>query len=161
MNFVNKLFSGKPTDFISPMRGIIIPLDQVHDEVFASKSIGDGFAIIPEDGKVYAPVEGEIEVLFPTLHAIGIRAVDRNQYLIHIGLDSVKLQGQGFKSFVKQGAHVRQGDLLIEFELENMKNHGVDLTSPVIITNLNGRKFELIKTGFSAEKAPELFRIRN
>lgn len=161
MNFMNKLFAGKPVDFISPMRGTIISLDQVKDEVFASKSIGDGFAIIPEDGKVYAPVDGEIEVLFPTLHAIGIRAVDRNQYLIHIGLDSVKLQGQGFKSFIKQGAQVRQGDLLIEFEFENIKRHGIDLTSPVIITNLNGRKFELIKTGFSTEKEPDIFRIKN
>lgn len=161
MGLLNKLFASKPVDFVSPMKGEIINIEQVKDEVFSSKAVGDGFAILPKDGKVYSPVNGVIEVLFPTLHAIGIIASDRNQYLIHIGLDSVKLNGQGFKSYVNQGMSVKQGDLLIEFNLEEMINHGVDITSPIIITNLNGRRFGLIKTGDIEAKENGLFRINN
>ena len=86
MGLLDKLFVSKPTDFASPMQGEIITLNKVKDEVFSSKAVGDGFAIYPKDGKVYSPVDGVIEVLFPTFHAIGITAVDRNQYLVHIHL---------------------------------------------------------------------------
>lgn len=161
MGLLNKLFASKPVDFASPMQGEIITIDQVKDEVFSSKAVGDGFAILPKEGRVYSPVDGVIEVLFPTLHAVGIMATDRNQYLIHIGLDSVKLNGHGFKSYIKQGMTVKQGDLLIEFDIEQMIKNEVDITSPIIITNLNGRRFELIKTGDVQAKQNGLFRINN
>lgn len=161
MGLLNKLFASKPVDFESPMKGEIISIEQVKDEVFSSKAVGDGFAILPKDGKVYAPVDGVIEVLFPTFHAIGLTATDRNQYLVHIGLDSVKLNGQGFKAYVEQGMNVKQGDLLIEFDVNEMVKHGVDITSPIIITNLNGRRFELIKSGNVEAKENGLFRINN
>lgn len=161
MGLLDKLFVSKPTDFASPMQGEIITLNKVKDEVFSSKAVGDGFAIYPKDGKVYSPVDGVIEVLFPTFHAIGITAVDRNQYLVHIGLDSVKLNGQGFKSYIEQGSKVKQGDLLIEFDLDQMIKHEVDVTSPIIITNLNGRRFKLIKSGNVEAKEKGLFRINN
>lgn len=161
MGLLKQLFAGKPVDFLSPMQGEIITLDNVRDEVFSSKAVGDGFAILPSDGKVYSPVDGVIEVLFPTLHAIGIKSVDRNLYLVHIGLDSVKLNGKGFKSFIEQGDQVKQGDLLIEFDIEEMKKNNVDMTSPIIVTNLNGRKFELLKTGTVESRENGLFRIIN
>lgn len=161
MSFLKKIFKPKPVDFISPFRGEIIELQDVKDEVFASKSMGDGFAMIPEFGKVYSPVNGTIEVLFPTMHAIGIKSEDRNQYLVHIGLDTVKLKGEGFSCHVQQGDTVKQGQLLVEFDLEKIAEQNIDLTSPIIVTNLNGRTFELLKRGKIHEKEAEIFSIKN
>ncbi len=161
MSFLKKMFKPKPVDFVSPFRGEIIELKDVKDEVFASKSMGDGLAIVPQLGEVYSPVNGTIEALFPTMHAIGIKAEDRNQYLIHIGLDTVKLKGEGFTCFVKQGDTIKQGQLLVKFDLEKIHSEHIDLTSPIIVTNLNGRTFELLKRGQIHEKEAEIFTIKN
>lgn len=120
----------------SPMNGEIIKLEEVPDEVFSSKLLGDGFAIKPEDNKVYSPADGTIEVLFPTKHALAIKTVEGPEVLIHVGVDTVKLNGEGFTTYIKQGDKVKRGDLLISFNYEYVLQKCNTLISPVIVTNM-------------------------
>ena len=119
----------------SPIEGTILALNQVNDPVFSSETLGRGIAIIPSTGKVYAPVDGTINVFFETGHAIGLTSNKGVEILIHVGLDTVELKGKYFSPKLKQGDHVKQGDLLLDFSLEDIKNAGYDLTTPIIITN--------------------------
>lgn len=121
----------------SPLNGEVVELSTINDETFASGIIGKGVAINPSQGKLVAPVKGEITALFPTLHAIGITAEDGVEILIHIGMDTVKLEGKHFKAYVKKGDFVNIGDLLIEFDIDAIKAAGYDLMTPVIICNSN------------------------
>jgi PTS system beta-glucosides-specific IIC component len=123
------------TEIYSPMQGTIVELNTLEDKAFSKGIIGDGLAINPTDGKVYAPFSGTLSVVFPTGHAFGITGDDGLEMLIHIGIDTVKLDGKGFKTFFKQGDAVKQGDLIAEFNIEEIKAQGYSLISPVIITN--------------------------
>ncbi|MEG0327952.1 MAG: PTS glucose transporter subunit IIA [Erysipelothrix sp.] len=143
----SKIFKPKPLDLVSPMTGKVIAMDQVNDPVFSEKTMGDGFAVEFTQGNVIAPVDGEIVALFPTNHAIGIKGSDRNEFLIHIGLDTVNFKGEGFRVHVEMGQQIKKGDILLEVNHEFFKEHQVDMTSPVIVTNLNGRKVVLLKDG--------------
>ena len=119
----------------SPMNGIVKDLSEVDDPMFSEKVLGNGAAIESNDGKVYAPFDGIVMSLFPTRHAIGLLSTDGVEMLIHIGLDTVKLDGKYFTAHVKQDQKVKQGDLLIEFDQEEIKAAGYDTIVPVIITN--------------------------
>jgi PTS system beta-glucosides-specific IIC component len=119
----------------SPMNGIVKDLSEVDDPMFSEKVLGNGVAIESKDGKVYAPFDGIVMSLFPTRHAIGLLSTDGVEMLIHIGLDTVKLDGKYFTAHVKQDQKVKQGDLLIEFDQEEIKAAGYDTIVPVIITN--------------------------
>lgn len=119
----------------SPMTGKVIPLSEVNDAAFASESMGKGFAIIPEDGQVVAPFDGEVVALFPTKHAIGLKRVDGLEILIHVGIDSVNLNGEGYEAFVKAGDFVKANTPLLKVDLNVLKEHGIDSTTPVIVTN--------------------------
>lgn len=121
--------------FISPMEGKCLKLEEVNDQVFASKAMGDGFAIDLTDGKVIAPFSGTISVAFPTGHAYGIRCDNGKELLLHIGIDTVSLQGKGFMSKVKEGDHVKQGDLLAQVDIAYIKQQGKSLVSPIIFTD--------------------------
>ena len=121
----------------SVARGKKIPLCEVTDEVFAKESLGKGCAIIPEDGKVYSPVSGKINMVFPTKHAIGILSDKNAEILIHVGLDTVELKGQHFNLLVKNGDTVKEGQLLLEFDKAALEKAGYETTIPVIITNTN------------------------
>lgn len=125
----------------SPVKGKIIPISEVKDEGFASKELGDGVGIIPSDGKVYAPCDGKVEVLFPTGHAIGMSA-DTVEVLIHIGIDTVELNGEGFEAHIQQGDYVKKGDLLVTFDKECIEKKGYDSTVIFIVTD-KGEKQEL------------------
>lgn len=125
----------------SPVKGKIIPISEVKDEGFASKELGDGVGIIPSDGKVYAPCDGKVEVLFPTGHAIGMSA-DTVEVLIHIGIDTVELNGEGFEAHIQQGDYVKKGDLLVTFDKEYIEKKGYDSTVIFIVTD-KGEKQEL------------------
>lgn len=113
----------------------MIPLSEVSDEAFSSGVLGKGLAIVPSEGKVYAPCDGQVTALFPTGHAIGITAANKAELLLHIGMDTVKLEGKYFSPKVEAGANVHVGDLLLEFDLEKIKEAGYDTTTPVLITN--------------------------
>lgn len=119
----------------APMTGTLQPLSEVEDAAFSSGALGQGAAIIPEEGKVYAPVDGEISTFFPTGHAIGITSTDGAEILIHVGMDTVKLDGKGFTPKMAQGAKVKKGDLMLEFDLDFLRSEGYHTATPVIITN--------------------------
>ncbi|MBM7542376.1 beta-glucoside-specific PTS transporter subunit IIABC [Amphibacillus cookii] len=121
----------------SPLKGDVVQLNEVKDETFSSGVLGKGMAILPTEGRLVSPVKGEITTIFPTLHAIGITSEDGVELLIHIGMDTVKLNGNYFKSTVESGDQVNEGDLLIEFDMDGIQNEGYDLITPIIVTNTN------------------------
>lgn len=122
-------------DIVSPIAGEIIALTEVPDQVFASESMGKGVGIVPSNGRAVSPVNGVVTTLFKTKHAIGITSDNGAEILIHIGMDTVQLEGKHFTAHVKQGDKVNVGDLLLEFDLDSIKNAGFQLITPVIITN--------------------------
>lgn len=119
----------------SPIKGRVIPLAQVEDPTFAQEILGKGVAVIPDTGLVVSPVNGVIDHLFETKHAVGIKSEDGAEILIHIGMDTVNLKGKHFKTFVKQGERVEVGTPLIEFDIEGIEQEGYDITTPIVITN--------------------------
>lgn len=121
----------------TPIDGTIISLSKVSDETFASGALGKGFGIIPSNGTLYSPANGEISMIFPTKHAVGIKTNDGAEILMHIGIDTVQLNGEGFESFVTAGDKVKIGDKLIQFDNETLKQKGYDTTVMVVITNSN------------------------
>lgn len=118
-----------------PIEGKIIPLNQVEDDAFSQEVLGKGIAIIPSEGKVYAPFDGTVITLFPTKHAIGIVSDNGCEVLIHIGMNTVQLNGKYFTSHVQQGDKVKKGQLLVEFDIDHILQVGYNLETPVIITN--------------------------
>nr|WP_318540099.1 beta-glucoside-specific PTS transporter subunit IIABC [Terribacillus saccharophilus] len=124
----------------SPFQGSIVSLSEIKDEAFATGALGKGVAIIPSEGKLYAPASGVVSVLFPTKHAIGITANSGAEILVHIGMDTVQLDGKFFDAHVKQGDRVEKGQLLIEFDLDSIQNAGFDITTPVVVTDVKAYK---------------------
>ena len=118
---------------LAPLTGKLMPLDQVPDDVFAQKVLGDGIAIVPENGKIFSPVDGEVTTVAETLHAYGFATEDGLEILVHVGLDSVALKGEGFKSHVQPGDKVKAGDLVAEVDLELLKSKNVPTVTPVIV----------------------------
>lgn len=131
-NFLKK---DKSLSIKAPMTGDVVDITEVPDEVFAQKMVGDGIAINPTDGLVVAPCNGKIVQVFPTKHALGIETKEGVEILIHVGLDTVELKGEGFKSFVETGDKVKTGDKLLEVNLDLIKKEGKPIVSPIIITN--------------------------
>ncbi len=119
----------------SPMEGEIISCGQIKDLTFQKEMLGTTVAIKPSVGKVYAPADGKVEMMIETLHAISLTTESGTEILIHIGIDTVALKGKYFKGYVKEGKEVKRGDLLLEFDIEEIENAGYDLASPVIICN--------------------------
>lgn len=119
----------------SPVKGEVLELQQVEDAAFSAGILGKGCAIVPTEGEIYAPVDGVLTTLFPTKHALGITSDDGVEVLIHIGLNTVQLNGEGFTAHVQQGARVSRGQHLLSFDLADVKNKGYCLQTPVIITN--------------------------
>ncbi len=119
----------------SPLKGKVIPLNQVEDAAFSSEALGKGIAIEPTEGRVVSPVNGVVTTLFKTKHAIGITSDNGVEILIHIGMDTVKLEGEPFTAHIQQGDSVKVGDLLVEFDIAKIKAAGLEVTTPVIITN--------------------------
>lgn len=132
-------------NIVSPLTGKVTLLSQVNDPVFSAEAMGKGIAIEPTVGTAFSPVNGVITALFPTGHAIGITSDTGVEMLIHIGINTVELQGKYFEAKVKQGDRVKQGDELVVFDLEKIKEEGYDLTTPIIITNSGSYK-EIIQT---------------
>ena len=121
----------------APVDGQVKDLGDVNDQVFSTKLMGDGAAIVPSDGTVYSPVDGQVTVAYETKHAYGLKSKDGAEVLIHIGIDTVNLKGEGFESFVKQGQQVKAGDKLGTVDLAKVKAAGYDTTVMVVVTNTN------------------------
>ena len=120
---------------LAPIKGEVKPIEESSDAAFASGALGKGVVILPEEGKVYAPVTGTVTVLFPSLHAIGITSDAGVELLIHIGINTVQLNGEGFTAYIKQGDQIKQGQLLVEFDMNKIKEAGYTLETPVLVTN--------------------------
>ncbi|KMM36443.1 N-acetylglucosamine-specific PTS transporter subunit IIBC [Guptibacillus hwajinpoensis] len=129
-------------DFVMPVQGKIIPLTEVPDEVFSSGMMGEGFAIMPENGNFSSPVDGEVVSVFPTKHAIGIRSTQGLEILIHVGIDTVNLKGEGFTTLVKEGDTVKKGQKLMEVDLNSISRSIPSLATPIIFTNLKTLKIK-------------------
>lgn len=125
----------KNIEIKSPLKGSIIPLSQVQDGAFAAEILGKGAAVVPQEGIVTSPVNGTVSTLFPTLHAIGIMSNEGVELLIHIGLNTVQMNGKGFKAFVQQGDKITVGQKLIEFDMDLLQKEGYCLETPVVVTN--------------------------
>lgn len=122
-------------DFISPMQGRLMQLTEVEDQVFSQGLMGDGFAVELKDGQVLAPFSGEVVMTFPTKHAYGLRREDGLEVLIHIGMDTVQLNGEGFESYVQQGDQVVQGQVLAKVDIDYVLSQGKSVVSPVVFTS--------------------------
>ncbi|MFD2043541.1 PTS glucose transporter subunit IIA [Ornithinibacillus salinisoli] len=134
----NKLFKkSKDSEIYAPITGEIVALEKVPDPVFSQKMMGEGVAIKPSSGEVVAPVNGEVVQVAPTKHAIGVRAEDGTEILIHVGLETVSLDGEGFSVQVNVGDHVSVGQTMMQVDLSYVKEHAKDIITPIVITNSN------------------------
>lgn len=125
----------KEVTIVAPVSGNVIPLEQVPDPVFSQKLAGDGIAIQPSDGILVAPFDGKVAHLFHTNHAISLQSDAGLEILIHIGIDTVKLNGKGFSSFVKTGDQVKAGDVLVKFDIPTLEEAGCPTVTPVLLTD--------------------------
>lgn len=132
-----KLFGkeDKNVSITAPLTGKVVELDEVPDPVFSQRMMGDGVAIEPAEGKVVSPVDGEIVQIFPTNHAVGIKTSNGLEVLVHIGLETVAMEGEGFEGHVKQGDKVKTGDTLVTFDKDLVAEKAKAVITPVIITN--------------------------
>lgn len=145
----------------SPIKGEILPLSEVPDQVFSEKMMGDGFAIKPSDGSVVSPVDGEVVTVFPTKHAIGLKSTSGREILIHVGIDTVKLQGEGFESFVKEGDKVSAGQKLLQADLHHLQSNAPSIITPIIFTNLQeGESVEILKKGIVSQGEENIVTIK-
>ena len=132
-----------PTTVYAPISGKILPLSEVPDKTFADKTMGDGIAINPIEGKVYAPDDGKIVSIMSTKHGVMFQTKDGVQLLIHIGMDTVNLKGKYFIAHAKTGDSVKKGDLLVEFDQNAIERAGYNLITPIII--MNSKDYKQIK----------------
>ena len=123
------------TELVSPLAGELLPLSEVKDEVFSSGAMGEGVAVEPSEGVLHAPADGKVVMTFPTGHAIGMKTSDGAEILMHIGMDTVNLQGHGFETLVAKGDEVKAGDELVKFDIDAIQAKGYVVTTPIVVTN--------------------------
>ncbi|MDQ8234129.1 PTS glucose transporter subunit IIA [Enterococcus faecium] len=120
-----------------PLNGEVIALEKVNDPVFSEKTMGDGFAVIPTDGVIKAPFSGKVEAVFPTKHAIGLKSKSGVEVLIHIGINTVELNGKYFDIVIEAGDDIQKGQKIGSFDIEGIQSEGYDPTTVIVLTNLN------------------------
>ena len=146
--------------FVCPIKGKVASIEKINEPAFSQKMMGDGVFIVPEDNKVYAPCDGEVSFVFPSKHAIGLATDSGLEALIHVGLDTVNLNGEGFEVFVTDGQKIKKGDLLMQFDLEFIREHATGIETPFIITNMAAdQTIEVIMEGDS-EVGKECFAVK-
>ena len=123
----------KSADVLSPMKGTVIPMNEVKDPTFAGEILGPGVAIEPKEGRVVSPVDGKVGVMFETKHAVSISGPNGVEMIVHVGIDTVELKGKYFTSHKSTGDPVKAGDLLLTFDMDAIKEAGYDVTVPVVI----------------------------
>lgn len=139
------LFKKEEFKIVVPVDGMLIPLNEVPDQMFSQKLMGDGFAVIPEGNIIVAPLSGVAESVFPTGHAVGIKTKDGIECIVHIGLDTVELNGEGFKPLIKQGTKIKAGDPMIEIDRELISFKGYSVTTMVVFPLGYSHEFDLGK----------------
>lgn len=156
---VEEVVKANEETILAPIEGTIKPVEESSDAAFASGALGKGVIITPSVGKVYAPVSGTVTVLFPSLHAIGITSDSGVELLIHIGINTVQLEGKGFIAHIKQGDHIECGQLLVEFDMDTITKEGYSLETPVLVTNFNDLKEIKITDKTNSSLKEELMHI--
>lgn len=159
-SMMNKLGFGKKEIVIgAPTQGRVIPITEVSDPTFAEEILGKGVAIEPTVGRVVAPVDGVITIMFETKHAVSIQSDDGAEILVHIGLDTVMLKGKYYKTHVTADQKVKKGDLLVEFDIEKIKEAGYSVVTPVVICNSGEFKEVIGNTGKDTKEMEEIIRL--
>lgn len=158
--FIKKAEPEKVSDSVlSPCKGILVDLSTVDDEVFSQKVMGDGVAVEPAEGTFYAPISGILESVFPTGHAYGIRSTDGKEVLVHIGLNTVELNGKGFNLHVKQGDKIKAGDKVVSVDLKAIKEAGYKTTTMLIQTDGDFHMAVTASYGTSVTEATEVMKL--
>lgn len=139
--------------------GTVLPLEKVNDPMFADKVMGDGVAIEPKNGNLYAPVTGTVATIFDTKHAIGFVLENGAELLMHIGMDTVELEGKGFDLDVAVGDHVNAGELMGSIDLEFIKSNGKEVTTPILLTEVEDYKLEIVKENGPVNVGDVLFKV--
>lgn len=135
MKILQNLFAKGGIVVGAPIAGSLVSIKEVSDPTFGEEILGKGVAIIPSDDRIYAPVDGKVATVFPTGHAVAVVGNDGMEILIHVGLDTVKLNGEHFTIHAEEGQEVKKGDLLLEADLEQIKAAGYDIITPIVICN--------------------------
>lgn len=143
----------------TPVKGEVVPIEEAVDEAFSGKMMGDGYVVRPEEGMTYAPEDAEVSFVFPSKHAVGLVGKDGTEYLIHIGVDTVNLNGEGFTAFVKDGDQVKKGDKLIGFDIKYIREHAKSDEVIVVFTSLKEGEEIRVKKAGKAEKLAEAAEI--
>lgn len=145
-NVLNFLKKNKKQEAAASVSGKCIRLDMVNDPVFSSKAMGDGVAIVPEDGTVCAPCDGKLTLVANTGHAFGLTTDNGTEFLVHIGIDTVELNGEGFEVLAKAGSNVKKGQPIIRFDMDFMKKKNMDMTTMVLLLNSDNYKIDHLET---------------
>lgn len=146
----------KIVELFAPLNGDVIDLTEVPDPVFAEKMVGDGFAIIPNSEKLLSPVKGKIQKVFPSKHAIGIETEEGLEILVHVGLETVELEGEGFEVLVDSGDLVEVGDHLLNFDISFIEENNKEIITPVVVTNYEDKVDKLVQVSKSEVTSQEL-----
>ena len=139
--------------------GRTIPMDEVNDQTFAQELLGPGFAIVPSNGTVVSPINGTIATVMDTKHAVCIQGEDGLELIVHAGLDTVELNGKYYQTYKEIGDQVKAGDVLLEFDLEEITKAGYDVTTPIVITNLGDYKITKCLTGQQVKAGEEVIQL--
>lgn len=153
-----KMFKKKGEQIFAPASGTVMALADVPDPVFASGAVGEGFAVEPSEGNFVSPVDGELVLVAKTLHAFAVRTDAGAEILVHIGMDTVKLKGEGFTAHRAKGDRVKQGDLVISCELAEMAPLVPSMVTPVLVTN--GKDFAIAATEIGAASGQPVLTVR-
>ena len=141
--------------------GRTIPMDEVNDQTFAQELLGPGIAIVPSNGTVVSPINGTIATVMDTKHAVCIQGEDGLELIVHAGLDTVELNGKYYQTYKEIGDQVKAGDVLLEFDLEEITKAGYDVTTPIVITNLGDYKIKKCLTGQQVKAGEEVIQLTN
>lgn len=147
MGLFGGLLKKKGTEIGAPVKGVCVPITEVSDPTFGEKILGEGIAIRPVEGNIYAPADGTLSAVFDTGHAAAVTTDNQIEILIHVGLDTVELNGKYYTKCVEVGQRVKKGDLLLKADLEEIKKAGYDTITPVVICNSQDFKTIEVKTG--------------
>lgn len=139
--------------------GRTIPMDEVNDQTFAQELLGPGIAIVPSNGTVVSPIDGTIATVMDTKHAVCIQGEDGLELIVHAGLDTVELNGKYYQTYKEIGNQVKAGDVLLEFDLEEIAKAGYDVTTPIVITNLGDYKITKCLTGQQVKAGEEVIQL--
>lgn len=157
--FFKKRKKNEPVEVKAFFEGTALPLEQVNDPMFAEKVMGDGVAVEPASGNLYAPVSGKVATIFDTKHAIGFTLENGAEVLMHIGMDTVELQGEGFDLGISVGDEVQAGQLIGTIDLEFVKSNKKEVTTPVLLTTMDDYKIEFVKTEGPVHVGDILYKI--